>query len=861
MAEKNLAFENSENINNLAAGASESTSQASAINEKLSRAAEAITKADEENRLRLEATLTEKEETERQNAARLEESRLRREAAISQREEQRQKREAELLYAENYRKKLRAEKERKEALAAAKQTAQKTTSAQDTNIQDTAQPAQSQIEETVAQDAVKLDTHKVMTAESYLPLPEDNIRLQPTQSANDNDSADYKITCISSSEDVSVTNGESDAKESDGSMILNIEGVTFSEPICDPVRVFDAGSGDSYDSDISAIRIKIDEIQRKLSDTEISYHEKIAKLDGLNYAFEKSALEYELYQKEAYYKNELASLSSTIYELQKNASASSETAMPISYYPDTYSYGYNYEIQAPESTYANATAIEDYSRAVESREASAACTKELGETKPTALYSDADLETLQHFTRHDLKKHLSRSAKEEGQLIKKRSALTKRMTKTSGDRLARLFVEQLAISKTLIEKYISDYVTCATLPDLKNAKRYVKVLNSEIALYNADLQSYSALTGYAAKPLSDSLTASLSRGIYDYYIPDIPYCAALRESSYASAYNESYGYSKREDQMDQLRFLKKESERKVYDEFAQDEQTYIPPEDVFAQIKSDNDTVNARITYRTSKISDSIAVTKFKYGEKTSKEKKVTKAAINLLKQIKSDKKALIRATEKNNIRYLKIAKYDVEGITENSRADKRRLTLLRERVISLLAQRDEINAKLLSLYRENNKTGSASEKDIRKKYSEIRLKATKKAFKKQHRTYSKINRLKVTLKEKQKIYDVMNKRTELVAYLAECEYRMKIEKPKGSAKKALSAEIRSSKKNVRYAEKDIAVMVKKATRRSDKRPNPVAQLTWLLILVLLVGAGVALFVFKDQIFAWLQSLITSLKG
>jgi len=463
-------------------------------------------------------------------------------------------------------------------------------------------------------------------------------------------------------------------------------------------------------------------------------------------------------------------------------------------------------------------------------------------------------------SKHDLKRHISKSVRLEEKLLKKRKKLLKKMPSLSSDSLSRLYVEYLAVSRELIESYISNYIATLALNDKRNSKKYRRLIDSEVILYNCDTERYGLLTGYPIRKVSETLASDIAGGNYVYSIPEVLYRPAQREA-FTELPTESEMPSKRDIIDEQLRFLKEEEMREADVDLDEDEEKYTPSENIFTQIKADNDTVNARIAYRISKLTDNIAVTRFKYGEKTSKEKRAEKSAVRLLRDMKSGKKLLARATEKNNLRYLKVAEYDIDGTKLPRRADKKRMSLLKERLIALLTQRDEVNAKLLALYNENDKNGKKVTKNMRKKYSDIRLKATKKAYKKQHGTYSKVNKLRVSIKEKQKIYDVINTRTELTAYLAECEYRLKHERPRGAAKRTLVSEIRSTRKNIRYADKDIRVMVKKAVKRSGKRPVPAVQLAWLLVLILLIGAGVLCYLYREQLFAWVMSLISSTKG
>lgn len=947
-----------------ATGAPEEKSRTELINEKLTTAADVLTRADAENKLRRKNEISQKEESEKLNLAQLEEARLRREAELLQREAARQKREAELLYAENYRKKLKAEKERRAALAAARQKTREESlngiaAVLDTNIlqQDLTAPKAANTESKAspqplqtntgdATEPFKSDTPYDIAQKSEPCLQEfdeffsNNSEVKKADTTKDCAMCDN--TGISERQESFTTDKNSSyilttdeilSSDSNGDeMVLNIEGVSFTHTSGKPVYGFDTPFSSAPQGDSSAqtnsVRVgaaaldaRIASLKRELNNTETAYRTEIAKLQNNEQLARRNALEYELMQKETLYSNEIAALTARLAEMEQThlsakegiaaraaiyenpyASYTPSTSREqyystyadtpfINEYGDIAAKGYTNEQLANEygsmyaKGYTNEQLANEYGNAYAESLAKEQLANEYGDisytdgylrkttsdeyanpsysaydTAEDAAYSQAEAEALAHMNKRDLKRHISKSVRLEEKLLKKRKRLLKKMPSLSSDALSRLYVEYLAVSRELIESYISNYIATLTLNDRKNSRKYRRLIDSEVVLYNSDTERYGLLTGFPVRKVSETLASDIAAGNYAYSIPEVIYRPAQREA-FSEFPTESEMPSKRDIIDEQLRFLKDEEMREAEIDTDDEYEEYSPSENIFTQIKANNDTVNARITYRISKLADNIAVTRFKYGEKTPKEKRAEKSAVRLLRAMKSDKKLLTRATEKNNLRYLKVAEYDIDGAKLPRRADKKRMTLLKERLIALLAQRDEVNAKLLALYNENEKNGKKSAKNMRKKYSDIRLKATKKAYKKQHGTYSKVNRLRVSLKEKQKIYDVMNTRTELTAYLAECEYRLKHERPRRAAKRTLVSEIRSTRKNIRYADKDIRVMVKKATKRSGKRPVPVVQLAWLLVLILLIGAGVLCYLYREPLFAWVMSLISSMKG
>jgi hypothetical protein len=104
-----------------------------------------------------------------------------------------------------------------------------------------------------------------------------------------------------------------------------------------------------------------------------------------------------------------------------------------------------------------------------------------------------------------------------------------------------------------------------------------------------------------------------------------------------------------------------------------------------------------------------------------------------------------------------------------------------------------------------------------------------------------------------------MDKKTELAAYLAECNYRLKNEKSRGEARRTLLAEIKATKRRSKVNDKEIAAFTAKAARRSKKTPSAAGKFAWFILLVVLIAAVVAAVMFSSEIMAFLASMFPGL--
>jgi chromosome segregation ATPase len=230
------------------------------------------------------------------------------------------------------------------------------------------------------------------------------------------------------------------------------------------------------------------------------------------------------------------------------------------------------------------------------------------------------------------------------------------------------------------------------------------------------------------------------------------------------------------------------------------------------------------------------------------------------LRAIRSLSRGAIRHENACNSRYLNALHFDAAVLGAENSAKADRIEELQKRLEELLHERDDINIRLCSLYREEDTSGKKiRRRSYRANLAAARMRAARSAYRRCASSAREVARFRVSLQEKSKAYEAMNKKIEYSAYLAECRYRMSHERPRGAQRRKLNAEIRDTQKRIRDMDADIRFHTDKLGRRSAKSPKPEGQLTWLILLILLGVVGFAIYWFRAPIWEFLQPIISGL--
>lgn len=458
----------------------------------------------------------------------------------------------------------------------------------------------------------------------------------------------------------------------------------------------------------------------------------------------------------------------------------------------------------------------------------------------------------------DLKKLLNKSAKREEKLIKSERKKRSRYERAKDGAAILFLTECISLERALLESYISDLKYAVAADSKKHKKLYSKRIDTLTDEFNADLEVWRRQTGNDVASLSSSISTDIISGKSVSPLPEVYYSDTDERRKKSKLSRKDIEQMREE----QLLLIKEEARReRTNKKRAQTESGIIPERNkpvTKSMMDKDMTVVSERIAYRENRYRFVVAASRFHFGAETGKEKKARRTAFAKLRKIRSSKKEVLRDAKQNNARYLDIAMQDPESAKARFKANRAKMKDLAARMRALLHERDEINERLLSLYSENGKAAKAK----RSKTAELRLKETKRAFKRQMGLYKKISSYRIPLKKKQKIFDLMNRKVELCTYLAELKYRISHTKKKAEEYADIKNEIKDTSRQLKYTERDILSLSKRLAKNAARAANPKRQMLWLLLLILLVAAGlVGYFFFKEQLFGLFNMFLGFIKG
>ena len=514
--------------------------------------------------------------------------------------------------------------------------------------------------------------------------------------------------------------------------------------------------------------------------------------------------------------------------------------------------------------YEQRTAIDAYNKKLEALEqTNPELTSE--EARKELLITAERLAESENFTalaRRELRRYIRDEKKDEKSIIKDIRRTRKKYNNATVRVVALPHLrESIGFVHELLERYVQTFKAAV----IARHKKYTKIYEKKTALlldeYRADLDLWHRTTGESVPAVPLSVIEDVKMGREIAPIPK------LDEELVLAPKNE-----RRLKKLDLLNFIKDEKKRAKRAKEHEKEMRSMTMDDgehiVISKLHMDTDldTVKSRIEFRKERYINDLRLMRFHFGEETPKEMRKHRAEITKLAKMKRHGKKYVKYTKRNNERYLKIANLNLAPIYAKSDVHKERLEILQNRIRNLLLQRDEVNMRLLTLYAEENANPEKKRRTNKKRIAKVKLKAAKRAFKKQFKLYKLASKYRVPEAEKQRIYEIMNRKIDLRAYLAECKFRKRHERPGArQAKRVLRSQIKDTKLRLKYADRDFKKFMRKASKRSARTPNPKIQILWCLVLltmVAIIGGGVYLFItYKDLIISYFGSFVAYIKN
>lgn len=276
------------------------------------------------------------------------------------------------------------------------------------------------------------------------------------------------------------------------------------------------------------------------------------------------------------------------------------------------------------------------------------------------------------------------------------------------------------------------------------------------------------------------------------------------------------------------------------------------------QIKNDQLLIEHRIydEIRTLEMDTRTGYYSFSAKIESDKERRARGKRASELKDARDRLNAAKKYEAEDNARYYYLVSTDVDKAKLPKSADRDELKETREELLSLLKKRDELNIKLIELY---SISVGGKGKGAEGRFNAI-LAAKRKMYKQQMPTFKKYERARLSRPDKEKLYGLLDERTELYGELARVDYMIKKERAKGEAKKELKREKGRIVRKLDENKRAIIHYEKQALKRADVETevNNSAIAAWVVLGIILVAAVLG-FIFWDQIYAWLMGLIGSM--
>ncbi len=455
--------------------------------------------------------------------------------------------------------------------------------------------------------------------------------------------------------------------------------------------------------------------------------------------------------------------------------------------------------------------------------------------------------------KRELKDRLRRAERKENKLKRSYKKIERRRV-DSTERLVAL----MALKRELLESYVSDLNYAIVADNSRYTKKYARLVSETTGEYNGLIDDFCVLTGSKTPTVNENIAELIVSGVGCPPIPVIDYVSREKLSEKPSPKREEA--ERRREQKQLLRedkALQRDRRQGLVRDQEAPDAIALTPKMVKKMMKLDLKTVKARCAYRKATIKYQLSLSNYHFNENTRASQAARVDSNARLRAMRRDTKKLYKVTKANNKRYARVMNGTVKLNRVKHEAERQRIEVLRQRIIARIVERAEINTRLMALYSDDGR----GKKNVRDKIARVRLKAARRSFKKQLHLYRKSKRYFVPMPLKEEAWALMNERTNLAAYLAECKYRKRHEKPKGSLKRALKEEIRNTKRSIKYTERDIYRLLHKMKKKNEKQPSVKAQIIWIVVLAVLVVGGVACAVFYQQILDFIMNLIGSFKG
>ena len=441
-------------------------------------------------------------------------------------------------------------------------------------------------------------------------------------------------------------------------------------------------------------------------------------------------------------------------------------------------------------------------------------------------------------TEKDLKARLQKDDRELSRLRSELNKKTKQKHDTWGISRTILVAECFAIEKKIIDTLASDLHSACQVSSVSNVQSIKKELSYEIKQYNRLVSEYKATTGNNLTPASESIPQDIISG--NTYVPVarvgcVHGMDSELDADISAMSRNAYGVEAEDIG---------EAGRAAF------------RTQVTAQANKDLTLLTRRADYLVSMLESERDILDYRFGKEPSQVKREKRSITKRIDKIRADHKAALRYENSDNRRYYAVVTSNPRTMAlRNRRADRTRVASLRSKIISLLNERDLINGKLMAVY---GGVGDQTLGSINQTWRRVKNAAAQKSKNKQKSFAKTVKSLPITLKDKERFYDLMNKKIDAESTLAFVKYRLKKEKLHSEDKICAKRDIKELKVRIKRIDKDISDLMKTTKQRIAEVEAGTSWMIAFVFMIILIAVGVALYVhfFGDSIVKTFETLV-----
>ena len=254
--------------------------------------------------------------------------------------------------------------------------------------------------------------------------------------------------------------------------------------------------------------------------------------------------------------------------------------------------------------------------------------------------------------------------------------------------------------------------------------------------------------------------------------------------------------------------------------------------------------VGARMEYTVDEGERKLEMELLNFSDYSYAEERVQRKRVRTLSKMKRSVRKAKKQEKDATLRYYLIA----SGVREPSKkkVNTEKLDLVMVKLCEALSRREAIDNRLIELYR-----GAATKSEAKKnmRAQKLRYKVAKEVHRSLKRKNKRLEKLHAPRDLKNKVRELFNKKIEAHSTLAYSKYILKEKRPKAMAKAELKKDIARSKEALRYVDKDIRRLMKRAEKHNERHKDDISWAIWLIGSVIVVAVlGVCWYFFGDNI-------------